>query len=459
MSDRPPAADWPLPPDIEVIIIDYLRDDKPTLVSCSLVCSRWLPRSRKHLFKDITIKEANHLTPDPLADFLRTVERSGSVNPEWAIGTHVKTFSLDGRLTDQKFNRGSPTATCTLSVFRALLAILPHLTSLCVTKFLILDDTPQGPDAENYHFPPFELDELSVACCSGPTEDPHPLLALICTFSRIGSLSVDRWGKWRPGPRPTFLQAPFSPPAVRCFIMNLVRDSVAERALYALLARSPSVTDACLTRLSVNAENYDNVVMFVDFVNVAGAALRDIELRVRESDIRPDLLSGILLPTCTALSSFVLSFQCRFDDSFLEDAEDTRDVLGLYTALLRTHRNVFVGLKVVRLEMQPAGESMHNALARIAQDTFRERPEGAVHTVPPPEADQNRAVWEFLEDSLCDFPALERVELVLYETSRPRGALTETAKAELRGALGGRLPRLWASGTVQLVFETYVDDA
>ncbi|KAM5531606.1 hypothetical protein V8D89_014721 [Ganoderma adspersum] len=422
-------TDWPLPPDIEFIIIDYFLDDKPTLASCSLVCSRWLPPSRKHLFKDITIKETNH---HPLADFL-----------------HIAEPNVPER---------NPTVTCPLSVLRALLSTLPHLASLCVTKFLILDDTPQKPNAEQCHPSAFELDELSVSQCSGPTKDPHPLSALICTFSSIGSLSVDRWGQWQPNPLPTFSLALLTPPVVRSLTVDLVKDAVAAHTLYALLANSPSVTDSCLTRLSVHAEDFDHVVLFTSFVNLAGAGLRDVALRVKDAEIRPQLLSGIPLTTCTALSSLALSFECLCNESDMEDAEDTRDALGLYTAILRAHRNVFVGLTTVRLEMRPIGGSMLNAFVRVAQNAYRERQEEALRTVPPPEADENRMIWEFLEDALCEFPALDRVELVLYETSRPGDTLTEAAKVELRSALAGRLPRLWPRGTAQLVFETFVHD-
>lgn len=475
------SAGWPLPIDLDLIIIHYLLDDKPTLASCSLVCSRWLPPSRKHLFKDIAIKGANHPTPGSLADFFRIVEHSGAVNPEWAIGPCLKKFKLDGRVTDQESSLRSPTVTCTLSVLRALLSALPNLASLYVMKSLILDDTPQEPTAGQCHLSPFELDELTICQCTAPTEDPYPLFALICMFSSIGSLSVDRWGKWRPNPLPAFSLAPLSPPVVRSLVIGLVRDPVAARALYALLASSPSVADACLTRISAYACDYDDVVLFTGLVNLTGPALRDVELRVEEADICPDrksslssafahpgfrtqlacltVLGGILLTTCATLSSLTLSFECSFDDSSMQDAEDTRNMLGLYTTILRTHRNIFVELTAVRLEMRPTGQDMFDAFVRVVRDTYRVGREEMVHIVPPPEADQNRVAWEFLEDALCDFPALKHLELVLYETSRPGGTLPEAGKADLRSALAGRLPRLWPSETAQLVFETLVDDA
>ena len=200
-----------LPPELQFIIIDYVLDDKATLSSCSLVCSQWLPPSRKHLFKDVVIKTANHLSPDPLSDFLRIVERSGEVNPEWTIGPYVAHFELDGRLMSQRPDVGDPVVTCTLDVLRALLSRLSHLASLCLRKCVIFDDTPQEPNMEQGQRPCFELHELTISECSGPDEDPRHLLALISIFSSIGSLTVHRWGQWTWEIFPPFLLVPFSP--------------------------------------------------------------------------------------------------------------------------------------------------------------------------------------------------------------------------------------------------------
>ncbi len=165
------------------------------------------------------------------------------------------------------------------------------------------------------------------------------------------------------------------------------------------------------------------------------------------------------LTTCTALSSLTLSIECTFDNWALagdEQADDTRHALHEYTQILDAHQGAFAGLTAVRLEMRPIGLEMLNAFVRVAQDIRRVWPGEATQPVEPHEAEQSRQVWVLLEHVLCGFPALERVEFVLYETSRPGGTLTEAANAELRGALERRLPSLSPSGIPQLVFETVV---
>ena len=47
----------PAPPnEIQDYILDLLQDSKPTLKACALVCRAWVPRSRYHLFSNITLQ-------------------------------------------------------------------------------------------------------------------------------------------------------------------------------------------------------------------------------------------------------------------------------------------------------------------------------------------------------------------------------------------------------------------
>lgn len=281
-----PHNDWLLPPDLELIIIDHFLGDKATLASCSLVCSRWLPRSRKHLFHDITIQLRNDPHIDPVMDFLHIVENS-KVSPEWAIGTYVKNLRLEGTLVSHLRDLETTTVTITLSVLRALMSKLPHLASLRITKSLILDDTSQDLRWTQHQHPRFELDALTISeCTAGALQDPHHLLALICTFSSIGSLSVDRWGQWRPGPLPTLPPPTLSPPFIRSLALDLVEE-LAARALYTLFASSPSIMNACLARVSVYATTWGDIRRLSDFTALAGAALREVKLRV-DSDVSLD---------------------------------------------------------------------------------------------------------------------------------------------------------------------------
>ena len=52
-----------IPIEIQEYIIDCLREDPPSLHICSQVCQAWLPRTRIHLFRTISL----HTSQDPVA--------------------------------------------------------------------------------------------------------------------------------------------------------------------------------------------------------------------------------------------------------------------------------------------------------------------------------------------------------------------------------------------------------
>ena len=172
--------------------------------------------------------------------------------------------------------------------------------------------------------------------------------------------------------------------------------------------------------------------------------------------VSPTVLDGVSLANCGALRSLVFCMEPIFENDAAaghSHAEDTRDKLSTYAWFFRRHRNALPMLSTIRFEMQPVGSWMLDAFARVARDTFPEWPSKVMKMVAAEEAEQNRQLWTSLEDALDSFPALERLEFVLYETKRE--ALTEEAKVQLRSALEGRLPRLWPSGVAQLVFQPY----
>ncbi|GBE83251.1 hypothetical protein SCP_0502990 [Sparassis crispa] len=49
-----------LPPEIFDHIIDFLWDDPSALAACSLTCRTWLPTTRLHLFRSVTLGGAHH---------------------------------------------------------------------------------------------------------------------------------------------------------------------------------------------------------------------------------------------------------------------------------------------------------------------------------------------------------------------------------------------------------------
>ena len=273
----PTTRDYSLPPELEVVIINQLSSDKPALASCSLVCSRWLPSSRRHLFRDITVKPARQLNPAPLEGLLQILQGSGEVYSHWAIGPCIKRLFFDGSIWDRRSI--IPNLTCSLTLLCAFLSILPQLTSLRVKDLFMPDDFVEESNTRQSGRPGFELQELVVSGCDGPGHSPHHLLALLCTFSRIGSLTVGGWGRYMLHPV-TESPSALSPPIVRSLTVNAMPDLVAPSAIYPLFATLPPIANGQhLTRVSVDASGSEELVLFSDFVSIAGGVFHEVELR------------------------------------------------------------------------------------------------------------------------------------------------------------------------------------
>ncbi|KAJ7776446.1 hypothetical protein B0H16DRAFT_1712822 [Mycena metata] len=59
MLTKKPQATGALAPELLDYTIDFLHSDKATLSACSLVCKRWLPSARYHLFSHIILRREN----------------------------------------------------------------------------------------------------------------------------------------------------------------------------------------------------------------------------------------------------------------------------------------------------------------------------------------------------------------------------------------------------------------
>ena len=275
MTDPSTVTTCPLPAELEFTIIDNLSADKPSLASCSLVCSRWLPTSRRHLFQDITIKPSIHLHPDPLADFLDVLERSGGNNIEWAISPCIMKMTFDGSDWDR-----CSVLTCPLDLLCALLSKLPQLASLSVKSLVILDEPTSTLPKERRQITGFKLDELVVDGCSTRAyDDPRHLLALLSRFSAIHSLTVDGWWVWKPDAVPTISVDDFSSPTVYSLTPKWIRP-ICARAIYALLAGPASATDEPLKRISFKGGSHQDFSALSDFASKLGPAIQELELRV-----------------------------------------------------------------------------------------------------------------------------------------------------------------------------------
>jgi hypothetical protein len=64
------------PPELTDRFIDQLSDDKAALKTCVLVCRQWFPRSRAHLFSEVTLQVGqvgDRHAPDDIETFLGLV--------------------------------------------------------------------------------------------------------------------------------------------------------------------------------------------------------------------------------------------------------------------------------------------------------------------------------------------------------------------------------------------------
>ena len=269
-------ANRSLPPELEFIIIDHLSTAKPALASCSLVCSRWLPPSRRHLFRDIALKPAVRLNPTLLEDFLRILDVSGEVNPQWIIGPCVRNLTIDGSDPESHFT--SPVLICSLSFLHGLLFKLPLLASLCLRHLLMPNDLATHLYPEQSRLMNFKLDQLIVSGCTADGHDPHHLLALISMFSNIDSLSILQWGNFMADPIYEVSLSTLSPPLVRSLEIAWVSEGVAP-AIYALFANSSSVTNGHFTHVYLDTWADTELLDFSNFANASGLAFRKVNLR------------------------------------------------------------------------------------------------------------------------------------------------------------------------------------
>ncbi|KAF8877363.1 hypothetical protein BD779DRAFT_113803 [Infundibulicybe gibba] len=72
----------PLPSEIFDLVIDQLKEDRTTLMVCSLVCRSWLPRTRHHLFSTFSVRTISIPPIDLLRSPLCTIQPHELVNED-----------------------------------------------------------------------------------------------------------------------------------------------------------------------------------------------------------------------------------------------------------------------------------------------------------------------------------------------------------------------------------------
>ncbi|KAK7025447.1 hypothetical protein VNI00_015975 [Paramarasmius palmivorus] len=99
-----------LPPEIFDQVVDHLEDSPTDLKSCSLVCRDWVPRSRFHLFRSLSLP----IEEVDLASFVTTpypyIDQSilDVFNSSSALGRYVQKLTLDFRYSSQLVSTSEP---------------------------------------------------------------------------------------------------------------------------------------------------------------------------------------------------------------------------------------------------------------------------------------------------------------------------------------------------------------
>ena len=62
-----------MPPELQDMVVDYLHDDRASLVSCARVCKAWLPTVRFHLYTEVKLRRPEGGRQSRFVETLRAV--------------------------------------------------------------------------------------------------------------------------------------------------------------------------------------------------------------------------------------------------------------------------------------------------------------------------------------------------------------------------------------------------
>ncbi len=171
------------PLELECAILEWLKDDRPTAASCSLVCRRWRPISQSLIYRAVDVEtfkysaEGNYRR-DRIPNFLRFIRTNSN------IAHHIRELELNGRHE----------ATLMLDLLHAVLEELAQLRVLGLYELRI--DHAASPEPTRPATPRTRrLDELSIVLCEFPSRQLADMFSIICRFSEIGDLAIngDNW--------------------------------------------------------------------------------------------------------------------------------------------------------------------------------------------------------------------------------------------------------------------------
>lgn len=221
-----------LPQELIDTIVDFLHNDTPTLIACSLVASNWLPSTRFHLFGTVCVRGVHE--KNGLNVFLKFFRKASPVL-SFAI-RHLSIASFQAR----HGSASSPRVSAQVIAF--FLRHLPSLKSLKLHNVDLEAEYSESRVRSNmWPARPFELERLDI-------EDVHVrsvklpaqhLFEILGLFSRIDTLRIGHVHVYANTVAPTLVMAEQD-------VIPCLSDTLAVRSLS--LQMLPSM-DLCLQRL------------------------------------------------------------------------------------------------------------------------------------------------------------------------------------------------------------------
>lgn len=268
-----PALSRLFPPEITDMFIDNLFDDMRTLRRCSLVHSRWLPRSRFHLFKTLVIGGRKIGTTLVLYHKPRRLEKYISPTTRNLVKCLVlgDRFGVEGVEDDQVW--------IDEVIVWDFLRLLPHVDHLVLAARGLAH--PQRPE----HFIP-NLQERRRLKCLELSVLASPLLSDLCSlFSSIDTVCISYAEASADGIGPDAMLPSF--PQIRELYLL---DQIEEDFISSLLYGSKLSGLASLEHLFFRSYRFEEMMKFDTIVKEVGSWLPRLTIDISHEIL--DTLEG-----------------------------------------------------------------------------------------------------------------------------------------------------------------------
>ncbi|KAL6304927.1 hypothetical protein BKA93DRAFT_238952 [Sparassis latifolia] len=232
-----------LPPELVDLILDHFFDDDPTLIACSLTCRMWGARTRRCIFRTVTLKDAE--------DYL-TFEGLLKESPD--LGSCVRNLAIGSCDQSGWFNQKTPR-----------IKNLPNVNYLSIKSWSATD---MSHDIRVNL--PVLLATVKFLRLDGVIISKEDLLHLLRASPRLSTLALTRFFAVRDDPEPAT-----SSTARAIGVDSLKCDPSSGCSLMACLSRAS--VRVCIRKLEIKGLALaDSLVLIKELVHAAGAHVEEL---------------------------------------------------------------------------------------------------------------------------------------------------------------------------------------